>query len=171
MKFTIISYQTIRDGASDQTNNRNETSEVSNTGCRIPLGCYAGRCQENSHLRLLLLLASLSKCASVTGRYVSQSHPGLNSIKESTETYGSGGSYMIRVRCSFDSYHLLSGHWNKLSRGGLPQVGYSVLKGLLKEMFTQKKMTIQSLSPHPHADGNLPSSIIYLFLTCVNLWQ
>lgn len=167
MKFTIISYQTIRVEASDQTNNRNETSEVSNTGCRISLGCYTKRCQENSHLRLL---ASLSKCASVTGRYVSQSHPGLNSIKESTETYGSGGSYMISVRCSFDSYHLLSGHWNKLSWGGLPQVGCSILKGLFKEMFTQK-MKIQSLFPHLHADGNSPSSVTYLFFTYANMWQ
>lgn len=40
------------------------------------------------------------KCVSVTGRYVSQSHPGLNSIKESTKTYGSGARDMIRLLCT-----------------------------------------------------------------------
>lgn len=47
-----------------------------------------------------LSLAPLCKCGTVTGRYVSQSHPRLNSIKESTKTYGSGASDMIRVLCA-----------------------------------------------------------------------
>ncbi len=70
------------------------------TSCRNPLGFESTLCQESSLPKLLLFLASLSKCSSVTGRYVSQSHPGLNSIKESTKTYASEASDMIRVLCT-----------------------------------------------------------------------
>ncbi len=112
-------------------------------GCGMHSGFHTKPCQENNHPKLLLFPASLPKCGSVTGRYVSQSHPGLNSIKESTKTYGSGRVIWLEScaqrRRSFDSYPLLSGRsqWRvfklkQLSQGGLPWVGCSILKGLFE---------------------------------------
>lgn len=126
-------------------------------GCRIPLGFYTKPCQENNHPKLLLFPASLSKCGSVTGRYVSQSHPGLNSIKESTKTYGSGASDMIRVLCTTTPplWFIPSLIWS-LAVTGLqaetteprraPSGGLQYPQGAAPELISHNQQVISSLS-------------------------
>lgn len=131
----------------------------------------------------LIPCPAISKWGTVAGRYVSPSHPRLNSIKESTKTYGSGASDMIRVFCTrtpqlwfIPSFIWSLTVWVCVCVWG----GYLVLKQLssprwtckrLAELTSYNQLVMLSLSSHwkPAADKKMLH--IFQFIISLSYWD